>query len=457
MKACGLVILATLIAFVAPAHAVTVKTVQAPSEMDVWLSEEHSLPVVAISVSLPAGSAFDPVGKEGLSAMTAALLDEGAGNLNGRAFKEALETRAIRFSASADRDYLMVSVQTQSANVNEAFRLLGLALAHPRFDHDAVERMRVEILTSLKEQEEEPASIAAKAWFQAYFGAHPYAHSDDGTEAGIRAIAIPDIKAFAAGHMVRGHAKVAVAGDITQAALTKLIATTFAPLSPRAPVATPRPQAVGAVGTRILPMDVPQPAAVFGLPGPVRADPLFIPTYVANYIFGGGGFSSRLMNEVRDKRGLTYDVSTELGDYRAAGILVGDVASDKTKIATALDVTKKVMADFSKNGATANELADAKTYLTGSFPLNFDSTVKIASTLNGFQRVGLGVDYVAKRNGLINAVTIAQVNAAAKKYFGPSRLTIVVAGTPQKPPPGAPLAHAVRPPPQPEIDKPPTP
>jgi zinc protease len=184
---------------------------------------------------------------------------------------------------------------------------------------------------------------------------------------------------------------------------------------------------------------------------------MFIPTYVANYIFGGGGFSSRLMNEVRDKRGLTYDVSTELGDYRAAGILVGDLASDKTKIATALGVTKKVMADFAKNGATANELADAKTYLTGSFPLNFDSTVKIASTLNGFQRAGLSADYVAKRNDLINAVTIAQVNAAAKKYFEPSRLTIVVAGTPQKPPPGASQAHAVRPPPQPEIDKPPTP
>ncbi len=442
--------------FALPAHAVAVKTVQAPSGMDVWLSEEHSLPVVAISVSLPAGSAFDPAGKEGLASMTASLLDEGAGDLDGRAFKEALESRAIRFSASAGRDYLTISVQTLSENVDEAFRLLGLALSHPRFEADAVERMRVELLAGLKQEEEEPANIAAKAWFKAYFGTHPYAHSEDGTADGIQAIAIPDIKSFATTHLVRGGAKVAVAGDISEDALTKQIAATFGPLAPDAPLPTPEPQKVGAPGTSVLPMDVPQPAAVFGLPGPLRPDPMFMPAYVANYIFGGGGFSSRLMDQVRDKRGLTYDISTDLGDYRAAGILVGEVASDKTKIDDALEVTKKVMADFAAKGATANELADAKTYLTGSFPLHFDSTVKIANTLNSFQRAGLDADYVAKRNALIDAVTLEQVNKAAKKYFKPTQLTIVVAGTPVKAPPGATLSKPLQPS-QPEIDKPPTP
>ena len=275
-------------------------------------------------------------------------------------------------------------MQTLSENVDEAFRLLGLALSHPRFEADAVERMRVELLAGLKQEEEEPANIAAKAWFKAYFGTHPYAHSEDGTADGIQAIAIPDIKSFATTHLVRGGAKVAVAGDISEDALTKQIAATFGPLAPDAPLPTPEPQKVGAPGTSVLPMDVPQPAAVFGLPGPLRPDPMFMPAYVANYIFGGGGLSSRLMDQVRDKRGLTYDISTDLGDYRAAGILVGEVASDKTKIDDALEVTKKVMADFAAKGATANELADAKTYLTGSFPLHFDSTVKIANTLNSF-------------------------------------------------------------------------
>ncbi len=441
----------------AAANAVTVKTLPAPPGMDVWLSEEHSLPMVAISVSLPAGSAYDPAGKEGLSAMTASLLDEGAGDMKATAFKQALESRAIHFGVSADRDFLTVSVKALSANVNEAFRLLGLALSHPRFDPEAVERMRFAILASLKEDEEDPGTIAAKAWFKAYFGTHPYAHDDDGSAEGLKAISIADIKAFAAGHLVRGKAKVAVAGDITPEVLAKLIDATFGPLPPDAPPPTPHPDTVGAPGEHIISMDVPQPSAVFGIPGPQRNDPDFIPSYVANYILGGGGFSSRLMDEVRDKRGLTYGISTSLADYKAAGIIVGEVASDKTTIGPALDVAKAVMARFAKEGATEKELMDAKTYLTGSFPLNFDSNVKISATLNGFQRAGLDADYVVHRNALIDAVTLAQVNAAAKKYFDPARLTIIIAGTPQKPAPGARRAAPVKPELQPQIDKPPTP
>jgi zinc protease len=455
MKA-RIVILAMLIAFATPAHAVTVEKVQAPPGVEVWLSEEHSLPVVAVSVSLPAGSAYDPAGKEGLAALTASLLDEGAGDLDSRAFKEALEARAIRFDADTGRDYMVVTLQILSPNVNEAFRLMGLALAHPRFDGDAVDRMRASILAVLKQEEEEPATIAAKAWFKAYFGAHPYAHSDDGTAESIQGITTADIKSFAATHLVRGGAKIAVAGDITEAALAKLVDSTFGPLPSGAPAPIPPFSAVNTPGTRIIAMDVPQPAAVFGMPGLLRSDPQFIPAFVANYILGGGGFSSRLMDEVRDKRGLTYGISTDLTPYRSAGLVTGEVASERTKIADALEVTKAVMARFAREGATAKELADAKTYLTGSFPLGFDSDVKIARTLNSFQRMGLDAGYIARRNALIDAVTLDQVNAAAKQYFDPARLTIIVAGTPQKPQPGT-LKANPKPPPQPDIDKPPTP
>jgi len=454
MRVRALIIVA-LLALIAPAQAMTVKTVPSPSGMDVWLSEEHSLPMVSISVALPAGSAYDPPGKEGLSAITSSLLDEGAGDLDAIAFRRALENHAIRFGVSNDRDYIVVQVQTLTANMNEAFRLLGLALAHPRFDAEAVERMRFAILAGLKEDEEDPSTVAGKAWFQAYFMGHPYAHDDDGTQAGIQAVTISDIKSFAASHLVRGRAKVAVAGDITPDALAKHIADVFGALSPNAPQATSKPTHAGAPGMKVIAMDVPQPSAVFGFPGPKRDEPDFFATYVANYIFGGGGFSSRLMNEVRDKRGLTYGISTSLADYRAAAIVVGTVASDKTTITSALDVTKQEMAKFARSGATEEELADAKTYIVGSFPLNFDSNAKIASTLNGFQRAGLPPDYVEKRNALIEAVTLEQVNTAARKYYDPGKMTVVVAGTPQKPAPGEPKK---RPPPtaEPRIDKPPT-
>ncbi|MGQ0741524.1 MAG: M16 family metallopeptidase [Alphaproteobacteria bacterium] len=427
------VLIAGLLSIPSAAFAITVQTVPAPTGMDVWLSEEHSLPMIAVSVSLPAGSAYDPKGKEGLSALTASLLDEGAGDLDAVAFRRALESRAIRFSASAERDYVIVSMQTLSAHRNEAFRLLGLALMRPRFDADAIDRMRSAILASLRSDEEDPSTVAAKAWYRAYFGTHPYAHDDDGTPEGLKAVTAEDIRAFTKAHLVRGGAKVSVSGDITPGALAKVMSEVFGPLPSQPPPPTPKPERVGAAGTKILPLNIPQPAAVFGFSGPKRADPDFIPTYVANYIFGGGGFSSRLMNEVRDKRGLTYGIFTGVTDYRAAGIVVGRVESDKATISEALDVVRSELVRFARDGASEKELADAKTYLIGSFPLSFDSNVRMAATLNGFQRVGLGADYVEKRNALVGAVTLERVNAVAKKYFDSSRLTVVVAGTPAKP------------------------
>jgi zinc protease len=415
------------------AHAITVRTVRGPTGVETWLSEEHALPMIAVSVSLPAGSAYDPVTKPGLAAFTASLLDEGAGDLAANAFKQALESRAIRFSANAERDYIVVSLTTLRENADEAFRLLGLALSAPRFDADAVERMRVALQANLKQEEENPSDAAQKAWYAAYFGSHPYAHPSSGTPAGIAAITIADLRDFAANHLVRDHLKVAVSGDITQAQLARYLNQVFSALPvtnvPAIPAAAPpdNPR------TLTIPRDEAAPVAIFGVPGPMRTDPDFIPTYVTNYILGGGGFSARLMDEVRDKRGLTYGISTNLEDFRSAAIIVGQVQSDKTKILTALGVTRNEMARFAKNGATAKELADAKTFLTGSFPLTLDSNAKIARTLNGFQRAGLAADYVVKRNAMIEAVTLAQVNAMAKRYYDPARLTIVIAGTPAAP------------------------
>src|SRR6185436_10756237 len=173
----------------------------------------------------------------------------------------------------------------------------------------------------------------------------------------------------------------------------------------------------GKPGSQTIARDEAAPVAMFGLPGPMRLDADFIPAFVTNYIFGGGGFSARLMNEVRDKRGLTYGISTQLVNYRSAAFIMGTVQSEKSKIETALDVTKSEMARFAQEGATAKELADAKTYLTGSFPLGLDSNAKIARTLNQFQRQGLAADYVEKRNAMIEAVTLAKVNDMAKKYY----------------------------------------
>jgi len=427
----------------ATAHAITVKTVQGPTGVETWLSEEHALPMIAVTVALPAGSAYDPADKPGLAELMASLLDEGAGDLSSDAFKQALENRAIRLTAEAERDFVVVNLTTLTENADEAFRLLGLALAHPRFDSEAVERMRVAQLASLKAQDERASQVAQKSWFATYFGTHPYAHPGPGTPASLAAIKVEDIKAFAASHLVRDRVKVAVSGDITDAQLRKYLQQVFVPLPASSVQQVPKPPAdAGKPGSHTIVRNEAAPVAIFGFSGPMRLDPDFIPTFVANYIFGGGNFSARLMDEVRDKRGLTYGISTQQADYKSASLIIGSVQSDKAKIMTALDVTKSEMARFAKDGATAKELADAKTFLTGSFPLGLDSNVKIARTLNGYQRSGLGVDYVEKRNGLIQAVTLAKVNEMAKKYYDPAKLVIVIAGTPAPAAPAAPQKGA---------------
>jgi len=427
------VVLALLLSVSIPAaaNAITVKAVQSPSGVETWLSEEHSVPIIAVSIAFPAGSVYDPTDKPGLATFVSSLLDEGAGDLSSEAFKQALEARAIRIGATADRDYITVSMTTLKENADEAFRLLGLVLAHPRFDAEAVERMRVALLASLKQEDEQPNSVASKSWFATYFGTHPYAHSDSGTPSGVQAVTINDIKTFAADHMVRDRVKMSVAGDITEADLRRYVQQLFVSLPTKTVPVVSRPPEAAKPSSSVIPRNEPAPVAMFGFAGPMRLDPDFIPTFVANYILGGGGFSSRLMDEVRDKRGLTYGISTYLADYKSSALIVGSVQSEKSKISTALDVTKSELARFANNGATAKELADAKTYLTGSYPLGLDSNVKIARTLNAYQRQGLTPDYVEKRNALIQGVTLAQVNAMAKKWYDPSKLVVVIAGTPE--------------------------
>jgi len=199
---------------------------------------------------------------------------------------------------------------------------------------------------------------------------------------------------------------------------------------------------LGDPGVHIIAMSVPQPTVIFGLPGIMRADPDFIPGYVANYIVGGGGFSSRLMDEVRVKRGLTYGISTQLTAFDRASIMLGSVATRADAVRQTISVVHDTLANYAAKGATQQELDDAKTYLTGSFPIAFASNAGIAAQLSTFQRQGLDIGYVARRNNLIEAVTLSDINRVAKRLFDPARLTVVVAGSPVVKPAGTPANPA---------------
>jgi zinc protease len=424
---------AALLLCPAAAQAVSVQSLNMGRDAQVWYVEDHTLPMIAMTVAIPAGSAYDPDGKAGLAAFAAAMLDEGAGPYNSAGYQGALNGRAIRLSASPDRDWLLISLVTLKENAPAAFRLLGLALSKPHFDPDAIARVRAQILSGMQEDDEDPATVAAKAFFAKFFAGHPYGHPTSGEAASVAGISRADLVNFAHDHWVRGGIHIAVSGDIDAASLKALIASAFSTLPDRVPPPVPPVRRMGAPGTTVIAMPVPQPNIVFGLPALARTDSDFIPSYVANYILGGGGFSSRLTAEVREKRGLTYGISTEILTLRRAGMFAGQVATKAGSVNQAIAVIRDTMNNFAQNGPTQKELDDAKTYLTGSFPLAFTSNAGIAGQLSAFQTAGLPVAYVQKRNDIINAVTIDDVRRVAKRLFNADRLTIAIAGNPETP------------------------
>lgn len=413
-----------------PARAANIQNIDLGKHAQVWFAEDHTLPMVSFSISFPAGSAYDPAGKAGLAAFAGAMIDEGAGNLDSKAFHEALANKAISFSARAERDYLVVSITALKENVPEALHLLQLALTRPRFDNEALARVRTQIVQSLQQEQAQPQRVAAKTFMRAFFGGHAYAHPVDGEIASISAITQADLKNFARGHWVTDGLKVAAAGDITAPALQKLLGQTFTPVSNHAVAPEPNVGRLGAPGVHVIPMPVPQPTVIFGLPGIMRHDADFIPGYVANYIVGGGGFSSRLTDEVREKRGLTYGISTSLVSMNKASVMVGEVATRADAVRQTVQVVKETLAKFAAEGPTQAELDDAKTYLTGSFPLAFASNSGTAAQLGTFQRQNLDIGYVARRNAMIQAVTLADVKRVGARLFNPAKLTVVIAGTP---------------------------
>lgn len=412
------------------AQAANLQNIDLGKNAQVWFAEDHTVPMVSFTISLPAGSAYDPAGKSGTASFAAAMLDEGAGKMSAKAYHEALAGRAIVFNARAERDYLVISISTLTENVNEAMRLLQLALSQPRFDADAMARVRTQILQSLQQEQADPRRVANRAFMKAFFGTHPYAHPTIGDTASINAITQQDLRAFARRQWVTHGLKVAVAGDIAPQTLQKLLGKTFLPISNAAPPPLAAIGRLGSPGEQVVPLPVPQPTIYFGAPGIMRHDPDFIPGYVANYILGGGGFSSRLTEEIRVKRGLTYNISSQITAYGKASVMVGTVATRANAVRQTLQIVRDTMAGFAKDGPTQRELDDAKTYLTGSFPLAFASNSGTAAQLGTFQRQNLDIGYVARRNALIQAVTIADVRRVAKRLYDPAKLTVVIGGTP---------------------------
>jgi zinc protease len=438
LYAAALLLLAALIAPLQTANAMKIQTVKSPGGIEAWLVEDHSVPLMALRFSFRGGSSQDPAGKEGVANFLSTMMDEGAGDMTASAFQERAEELAMKMSFTDSRDAYYGNLESLTENRAESIAMLRLALTKPRFDTDAIERMKKQLLANLAFAARDPNKLAAKAWYESAFPGHAYGRSATGTAETISSITAADLEAFRKKNFARANLNVAVVGDIDPATLGKMLDELFGDL-PEKPelvdVAKTKPVTGGI--EKVIDMAVPQSVAVFGVGAMARKDADFMPGFVLNHILGGGGFASQLMEEVREKRGLAYSVYSYLHPEEHASVLLGSVATKNESIAESLTVIRDVLRRMATEGPSETELKNAKDYLVGSYALRFDTSAKIASQLLAIRIEDLGIDYVEKRNALVEAVGLDDIKRVARKLLGANDLIVTVVGKPHNMKPAA--------------------
>ena len=410
---------------------IEIQEITSPDGIDAWLVEEESIPFVALEIIFDGGATLDLPGKRGATNLMMALLEEGSGDLDARAFQEKRENLAASFGFSTGDDAVTVSAVFLVENQDEALALLRDALVNPRFDQSAIDRVRAQVLSGIRSDATNPNRIAGATLDALAFGDHPYGSSLDGTAESVAGLTQQDLFDAHRNALSTGRVYVGAAGDISADALGVLVDDLLGALPEDVPALPDRIDFDLSGGTTIVPFDTPQSVALFGHSGIERDDDDFFAAFILNEVMGGRGVESRLMREVREKRGLTYGVSTFLVPKDLSEMYLGQVASANDRIADAIAVIRDEWALMANEGLSQEELDDAKTYLTGAYPLRFDGNADIAGILAGMQSVGLSTDYVANRNDFINAVTLDDVNRVAAELLDPENLHFVVVGQPE--------------------------
>ncbi|MDH7791364.1 zinc protease [Ochrobactrum sp. AN78] len=400
-----------------PAYAIEIQEVVSPKGIKAWLVEDSSVPLISMRFSFKGGTSQDPGGKEGLANLMTGLFDEGAGDLDSDSFQERIDNLGAEMSFSASPDSVSGNIRMLAENRDAVNGLLALAVNKPRFDQDAIDRIRQQVVASLEASQRNPSTIASRKFSEVLYGNHPYGRPDEGTVKSLQSISREDLVNFHRKNFARDRLTIGVVGSINAKDLGEMLDKVFGDLPANAEL-VPVPDAKLALGTTTsLSFDMPQTSISFVYPAVPRKDPEFFASYLMNHILGGG-FTSRLYAEVREKRGLAYSVSSSMALRDHVSALTISTATRPEKAQESLKIIREQVAAMANDGPTEAELAAAKSYLKGSYAVNnLDSSVSIADTLVGLQEAGLDRDYIDKRAELIDAVTLDQVKAIAKKLL----------------------------------------
>jgi zinc protease len=410
-------------------HDVNVQRVTSPSGIEAWLVSDSTVPMIVLRAYWRGGSAIEPANVIGATSVMTDMLTEGAGGMNANAFKERLQDLNMSLGFGAGWDGVSMSLTTLSENRDAAVEMARLALHEPRFDAEPLARIKRQMLVNIRTRETNPGYIANLALDQALYPNHPYARRT--SREGVEAINRASLQERRAALFNRATLQITIVGDINAADAGRAIDAIFGALPQGAAPPEP-PDVTLAAPTPLIVRTLPQPQSLvlFVGPGIQDEDPDWIPLAVANYILGGGGFSSRLMDQVREQRGLVYGIGTGPSVRDHSAVIRGSAQTENGDVRQAIEVTRAEMARLYRDGATQAEVNDAITYLTGSFALDLDSNVKIAGVVHGYQAAGRDIDYVNRRNDLIRAVTLEDVNRVIRRLFNPDAFTFVVVGQP---------------------------
>ena len=410
--------------------ALTIQHWQTPRGAQVIFVESHELPILDISVDFPAGSARDPGNQAGLAQLTHILLDQGAGGLSDTAIAHRLADVGAVLGGAFDRDRGGVTLRTLSsaAEKDVALDILARVLQQPDFPQAVIQREKQRLIAGIREAEADPGSVAGKAFYRALYGAHPYAHDEAGDPAAIAKLTRGDLQSFYRAHYSAPNAVIALMGDISRAEAEAIAARLAGGLSGTAAVPTlPKPAPAQASEQRIA-FPSTQSHVLVGAVGVARSDPDFFPLFVGNYVLGGGGFDSRLMREVRDKRGYAYSAYSYFMPMMEAGPFQLGLQTKLAQTDDALKVAKDTLRQFIADGPSEAELTQAKANLTGGFPLRIDSNRKILEYLSLIGFYKLPLDYLDTWVGKVDAVDAATVKQAFARHIDPDKLVTVIVG-----------------------------
>ncbi len=426
---CALLAMGTmvLVQWNSPAHAVDIKQITSPGGIKALLVEDYTVPLIAVSYSFKGGTTQDIPGREGTATLLTNTLDEGAGSIESQAFQIRLQDNGMTYKFNAGYDEFTGGIKTLRSDREDGFELLRLMLNEPRFDVDAVERMKASRLRGLRGEETNPQSLAGKAYREMVFAGHPYSRPAQGTIETMQAIGPPDLRNYVERVFARGNLVVGIVGAISEKESGEMLDRVFGALPEKSKL-KPVPEITIKTGEdKHVEFDTPQTNIRVALPGIKRDDDEFFAGYLANYVLGGGSFSSRLYDEVREKRGLAYGVYSYLGTYDHAGLVGAGSATRADRAKQTVDVILSQIARMAKQGPTADELEKAKKYIKGSYAIaNLDTSSKIASVLVAIQDADLGIDYIDRRSQYIESVTLEDAKRISAKLFGgkPSVITV---------------------------------